>query len=922
MTVTGYSGAYDGNTHTASLASAFGVDGKTTLTGTFTSTVTSSADAGSYPDNWQFTPDNLNYSVATGTVTDVINQAAPTVQVAGYTVTYDGSSHSASLASAVGLDGVTQLTGAFAADSQTNAGTYTDSWKFTPDNLNYSVATGTVTDVINQAAPTVQVAGYTVTYDGSSHSASLASAVGLDGVTQLTGAFAADSQTNAGTYTDSWTFTPDNLNYSVATGTVTDVINQAAPTVQVAGYTVTYDGNAHSASLTSAVGLDGVTQLTGTFAADSQTNAGTYTDSWKFTPDNLNYSVATGTITDIINQAAPTVQVTGYTVTYDGSSRSASLASAVGLDGVTQLTGTFAADSQTNAGTYTDSWKFTPDNLNYSVATGTVADVINQAAPMVQVAGYTITYDGSAHSASLTSAVGLDGTTQLKGTFAADSQTNAGTYTDSWTFTPSDSNYSVATGAVKDVINQAAPTVLVTGYTGTYDGGSHSASLTSAVGLHGVTQLTGAFAADSHTNAGTYTTDSWSFTPSDTNYSVATGTVVDTINQAAPTVVVAGYSGTYDGGSHSASLTSAVGLDGVTPLAGTFTADSQTNAGIYTTDSWTFTPSDPNYSQVTGAVKDVINQAAPTVLVTGYTGTYDGNAHSASLTSAVGLDGTTPLKGTFTADSHTNAGTYTTDSWTFTPSDPNYSQASGTVTDVINQAAPTVVVAGYSGTYDGNAHSASLTSAVGLDGVTPLKGTFTADSHTNAGTYTTDSWSFTPSDPNYSQVTGTVKDVINQAAPTVVVAGYSGTYDGNAHSASLTSVVGLDGVTPLKGTFTPTPTSSANVGSYKDSWTFTPDDANYAQISGTVKDVISKADASISAAGYSVTYDGNVHTASFTALGVDGKARAVWISVRPSTPMPVASLTPGPLPTRLATTTVPAVRLQTSSPLRPSPASP
>ena len=34
MTVTGYSGKYDGSTHVASLTSVFGVDGKTTLPGT------------------------------------------------------------------------------------------------------------------------------------------------------------------------------------------------------------------------------------------------------------------------------------------------------------------------------------------------------------------------------------------------------------------------------------------------------------------------------------------------------------------------------------------------------------------------------------------------------------------------------------------------------------------------------------------------------------------------------------------------------------------------------------------------------------------------------------------------------------------------------------------------------------------------
>ena len=57
---------------------------------------------------------------------------------------------------------------------------------------------------------------------------------------------------------------------------------------------------------------------------------------------------------------------------------------------------------------------------------------------------------------------------------------------------------------------------------------------------------------------------------------------------------------------------------------------------------------------------------------------------------------------------HTNAGTYATDTWIFTGT-ANYNNiASTTITDTIQKANATVVVTPYSVTYDGLAHTATF----------------------------------------------------------------------------------------------------------------------------------------------------------------------------------------------------------------------
>ncbi len=79
-----------------------------------------------------------------------------------------------------------------------------------------------------------------------------------------------------------------------------------------------------------------------------------------------------------------------------------------------------------------------------------------------------------------------------------------------------------------------------------------------------------------------------------------------------------------------------------------------------------------------------ITPAAATIAVTPYTVTYDANPHTAAGT-ATGVGGAN-LSGDLDLSSttHTNAGTYNGDAWSFTDPTGNYRSARGTVNDVIN----------------------------------------------------------------------------------------------------------------------------------------------------------------------------------------------------------------------------------------------
>src|SRR6185437_9050186 len=95
----------------------------------------------------------------------------------------------------------------------------------------------------------------------------------------------ATTHTNAGTTTDAWTFTDATGNYNNKSGTVHDVINKANPVITVTPYSVTYDGNAHTATFT-AVGVEttpaDLTSLMNV-SGTTHTNAGDYpSDAWSF----------------------------------------------------------------------------------------------------------------------------------------------------------------------------------------------------------------------------------------------------------------------------------------------------------------------------------------------------------------------------------------------------------------------------------------------------------------------------------------------------------------------------------------------------------------------------------------------------------------------------------------------------------------
>ena len=176
-----------------------------------------------------------------------------------------------------------------------------------------------------------------------------------------------------------------------------------------------------------------------------------------------------------------------------------------------------------------------------------------------------------------------------------------------------------------------------------------------------------------------------------------------------------------------------------------------------------------------------IAKATAVCTVTPYTVTYNAISHTASGScTGVGTDGV--LTGlVVSGTTHTAAGTYATDPWAFTDTTGNYSNDSGTVSDKINAATMVCKVKGYTLTYDGLAHKATVgsgdeghegsSSCTGLGGVSVRGVTVSGTTHTNVGSYSDTAIVHDPSG-NYADVSIPITDVIKPLSTNIV---YNGT---------------------------------------------------------------------------------------------------------------------------------------------------
>ena len=280
------------------------------------------------------------------------------------------------------------------------------------------------------------------------------------------------------------------------------------------------------------------------------------------------------------------------------------------------------------------------------------------------------------------------------------------------------------------------------------------------------------------------------------------------------------------------------------------------------------------YEKKTASYTLGVGTATMTVTAEGYTGTYDEKAHGIKVTAPEGATikyGTTEGSYTLTTSpTYTNAGTYTV---YYQVSKMDYTTVTGSADVTINKADMEVTATGYADTYDGSAHSITVTAPSGATikyGTTAGSYTLTANpTYTDVGTYTV---YYEVSKENYNSVEGSATVEITKADMEVTATGYAGTYDGSAHGITVTAPTGA---TIKYGTTKGSYTQTANP-TYTDAGTYTVyyevTKTGYTTVTGSATVEITKKAAEISyAADVTKNYGDDPFTNALTDTG-DAKA--------------------------------------------------
>ena len=124
-----------------------------------------------------------------------------------------------------------------------------------------------------------------------------------------------------------------------------------------------------------------------------------------------NYNITVNTAAGTITPANANLSVTGYDVTYDGNTHTAT-GSATGISDVDLSSDLdLAGTTHTNAGSYADTWTFSDPTGNYAPEHGSLTDNIAQANPNVITTDFGGVYNGEPYAATVT----VNGNTSLEG---------------------------------------------------------------------------------------------------------------------------------------------------------------------------------------------------------------------------------------------------------------------------------------------------------------------------------------------------------------------------------------------------------------------------------------------------------------------------------------------------------------------------
>lgn len=1008
---------YDGSalTYNSATAEATGssrglVSGHSMTSCTVTGTITNAGTANNVPSAAVIksgstnVTSNYNITYINGTLT--VNKADPTVTAptkktnlvytgSAQVLITAGSTTGGSLYYRLGNDNSTKTTNASAIKA-TNAGTYYVWYGVDGDNNYNNVEATAISVVISKAtAHTAPVANNT-TFTGSPINLLKNGSANGKGTLEYstngsTWTTTVPQQTNAGTYSTSWRFTPtDTTNYvTVASTTLSTTISTKAIVIPTPDSVArAYNGNNATATFPAATGAS-ITKYrystnnstwTESTTNPAQKNVGTlYTQAYYTAATNYHGSGWSETATIVISRAtALTGTVNSPSVTFSTSSQTTSISVSGASGTVTYPTtitvknssnttvtgwsctsaGVLTIPANTAAGSYTVTGTVSvaqSTNYNSGSASKTWTITINSRSIVVDTPdSVNKVYNGNASTASFASATGASITKYRYSTNGTSwtesstnpSQTNKGTlYTQAY-YTAA-TNYTGSKWSDTATITITARPIKVTASSAskTYDGTALTSNSATAEatgtnrGLVSGHSMTSCTVTGTITNPGTANNVPSAAvikngnTVVTSNYNITYVNGELTVTKSTPSVALSVTNRQYNGsplyatamvtqptngvaakgtiyyGTSSGATTYSVAYSGTEV---NLSSVSVTNVGSATVYAYFVPDSTCNsyYNNSGNASKTFqVTKAGGSVKISGRTVTY--NRSTQEMVSVSGNTGTMHYRvgtnGTWstTIPRRTNAGSDSI--YWYMDASTNYnglgsaSSPMPNVVGTVNKATPVLSTSPTYRTgltYTGSAQNLLTGGAMkhSSSDATAVAGTFTYDQGTNAGSYSSKKWYFTPTDTtDYNSTSGTVSGSTSIAkisvhtAPVANNATYSGSAISLLKNGSANSKGTLEYSTNGTSGWTTTVPTQTNAGSYDTWWRFTPTDTtNHNTISATkITTTIAQANGSIGISGKSLIYTGSAQSL-VTVAGASGAVyyrlgeNGTWVSNIPT----------------------------------------
>jgi hypothetical protein len=806
----------------------------TSGTAATTTSVTSSSNPSTYGSSVTFTATVNSTSTPTGSVSFSIDGGSGVAGTVGATTSTTAT--------------WTLTTSTLTVGTHTVQAFYTHAGNFSDSNSN------TLNQTVNKANTVTAVtcpAG--VTYTGSALTPCSAAVTGPGGLNQsLTVSYS--NNTNVGTASASASFAGDG-SYNDSSDSKTFTINKAASTTTVTcPSSVPYDSSAQTPCTASATGAGALNQ-TLTVSYTNNTDAGTATASANFAGDTNHTASSDSKNFTIAKAASTTIVSCPASVAYDGSAQTPCTASVTSVGGLNQ-TLTVSYTNNTDAGTATASASFASD-ANHAGSSDSKTFAIEKADSITTITcPASVTYDGSAQTPCTASVNGAGGLNQTISVTYSDN-TNAGTATANASFA-GDANHNGSSDSKTFAISKASSTTTLTcPLNVTYTGSALTPCSATVIGVGGLNEPVTVTYTD-NTNAGTATANA-TF-GGDANHSSSSDSKTLAIDKAATTTTLTCPSNvTYTGSPLEPCTAKATGAGG---LDQSLTVDYTDNTTAGTADASASFAGDGNHTGSNKSTTFSIDKAASVVsIVCPSNVTYDGSAQTPCTATATGAGGLNqPL--TVSYSDNTNAGTASASA--SYAGDANHASNSSTKNFTVDKAASvTKVSCPASVIYNGAAQTPCTAAVTGAGGLSQSLTVAYAD-NTDAGAAS--AIASYAGDTNHTGSSDSKNFTVEKAASVTTVSCLSHvTYDGAAQEPCSASINGAGG---LSGSLTVSYSNNVNAGTATASASYAGD-ANHTASDDTQHFTIDKADAVITVTPYHVTYDGNAHTATGSAQGVE-----------------------------------------------------